>query len=246
MLKSIIIDDEESARQSIRKILEIYLSDVIEVIATSDNLMDGIGLVRKHNPDVVFLDISMPHENGLELFNYFSTISFDVIFVTAHQHYAVDAVGLGASGYLLKPIKPKEIIDLILKINIKQKNTKTYRTEDQWIYNNHKLLVNHQKGVHIIPYNKIIAIEADGNYCKIYRESDEPLYVSRTIGSIEDNIPQKHFFRTHRSCIANLNYISEIDKEKNIIHLEGIKIPLASANFKNLIEELSRLTNTTS
>ncbi|MCW3807291.1 LytR/AlgR family response regulator transcription factor [Plebeiibacterium marinum] len=243
MLKAIIIDDESSARQSIKKILEMYLNDIVEVMDTADDLEKGIALIRRLNPNIVFLDISMPKESGLELFNYFTNINFDVVFVTAHQQYAVNAVGLGAAGYLLKPIKPKQLVDIVLKINIRQQNTDNYKNNAQWIYNNCKLLVNHQKGVHIIPYKKIKAIEADGNYCKIYRDNDEPLYVSKTIGSIEENIPKLHFFRTHRSCIANLNYISEIDKEKNIIHLDGIKVPLASANFKNLIEELSRLTN---
>ena len=244
MLKAIIIDDESSARQSIKKILEMYLNDIVEVVDTADSLSEGIALIRKHSPNIVFLDISMPQESGLELFNYFASITFEVVFITAHQHFAIDAVGLGASGYLLKPIKPKQLVDIVLKINIRQQNSDLFKNDGQWIYNNCKLLVNHQKGVHIIPYKKIKAIEADGNYCKIYRDHDEPLYVSRTIGSIEENIPKMHFFRTHRSCIANLNYISEIDKEKNIIHLDGIQMPLASANFKNLIEELSRLTNT--
>jgi two-component system LytT family response regulator len=243
MLKAIIIDDEVTARQSIKKILEMYLHDVVEVIATADNLSDGITIIKKELPHIVFLDISMPNQPGLDLFNYFDNINFDVIFVTAHQQYAVDAVGLGASGYLLKPIKPKAIVDAVLKINMKQKNISSYDNDSTWAYNTCKLLVNHQKGVHIISYNKIKAIVADGNYCKIFRDNEEPLYVSRTIGSIEENLPKDHFFRTHRSCIANLNFINEIDKEKNIIHLSGLEVPLASANFKTLIAELTKLAN---
>lgn len=245
MLKAIIIDDEISARQSIKKILEMYLHDIIEVVDTTDTLSSGISLIKKLSPDIVFLDISMPHQSGLELFNYFNTISFEVIFVTAHQQYAVDAVGIGASGYLLKPIKPKDIVDAVLKINLKQKNTNNYDNDSTWNYNTCKLLVNHQKGVHIISYNKIKAIVADGNYCKIYRDKDEPLYVSRTIGSIEDNLPKNHFFRTHRSCITNLNFITEIDKEKNTILLSNLEVSLASANFKPLIEQLSKIANNT-
>ncbi len=244
MLKAIIIDDEISARQSIEKILQMYLHDVIEVVASGDNLTDGISFIKKFNPDIVFLDISMPNQSGLDLFNYFDTISFDVVFITAHQQYAVDAVGLGASGYLLKPIKPKSIVDTVLKINLK-KNSETNNSQQNVdiAYNNCKLLVNHQKGVHIVSYNEIKAIIADGNYCKIFKISGDPLYVSRTLGSIEDNLPKNHFFRTHRSSIVNLNFITEIDKEKNLIHLTDVDIPLASANLKPLIEELSKLAN---
>ena len=243
MLKAIIIDDEVSARQSIEKILQMYLHDVIEIVASGDNLSDGISLIKQHGPDIVFLDISMPHQSGLDLFNYFDTIDFDVIFITAHQQYAVDAVGLGASGYLLKPIKPKQIVDAVLKINLKKNATPPSSQNYDTAYNTCKLLVNHQKGVHIVSYNQIKAIVADGNYCKIFKHTGDPLYVSRTIGSIEDNLPKKHFFRTHRSCIVNLNYITEIDKEKNLILLTDIETPLASANQKLLIEELSKLAN---
>ncbi len=187
----------------------------------------------------------MPHQSGLELFNYFNDVPFDVIFVTAHQQYAVDAVGLGASGYLLKPIKPKDIVDAVLKIHLKKQNSFSQENESNWAYNTCKLLVNHQKGVHIVSYNEIKAIIADGNYCKIFKNNDDPLYVSRTIGSIEDNLPKKHFFRTHRSCIANINFITEIDKEKNLINLSGLEVPLASVNFRPLIEELSKIANNT-
>ncbi|GAF04186.1 LytR/AlgR family response regulator transcription factor [Saccharicrinis fermentans] len=244
MLKAVIIDDEISARLSIEKILQMYLHDVIEVVASGDNLTDAISFIKQYSPDIVFLDITMPHQSGLDLFNYFDTISFDVIFITAHQQYAVDAVGLGASGYLLKPIKPKQIVDAVLKINLKKNSTSPSQSQNNdAAYNTCKLLVNHQKGVHIVSYNEIKAIVADGNYCKIFKTSGDPLYVSRTIGSIEENLPQNHFFRTHRSCIVNLNYITEIDKEKNLILLSNIETPLASANLKPLIEELSKLAN---
>ena len=243
MLKAIIIDDEVSARQSIEKILQMYLHDVIEVVASHDNLNDGISLIKKHSPHIVFLDISMPNQSGLDLFNYFESIDFEVIFITAHQQYAVDAVGLGASGYLLKPVKPKEIVDIVLKINLKKNSTTQSVYNIDNAYNTSKLLVNHQKGVHIVSYNEIKAIVADGNYCKIFKISGDPLYVSKTIGSIEENLPKKHFFRTHRSCMVNLNYITEIDKEKNLILLSDIETPLASANLKPLVEELSKLAN---
>ncbi|TLX74955.1 response regulator transcription factor [Labilibacter sediminis] len=243
MLKAIIIDDEVSARQSIEKILQMYVHDIVEVVGTAGNLTDGISLIKKTDPNIVFLDISMPQQSGLDLFNYFDFFNFDVIFVTAHQQYAVDAVGLGASGYLLKPIKPKDIVDAILKINLRRKKTVTPPQDNGWVYNNCKLLVNHQKGVHIVSYNEIKAIVADGNYCKIFKNNADPLYVSRTLGSIEENLPKAHFFRTHRSCIVNINYITGIDKEKNLIHLTDIETPLASINLKPLIEELSKLAN---
>ncbi len=244
MLKVIIIDDESAARQTIKKILEMYLHDVVEIVETADNLTSGITAIKKHAPDVVFLDISMPHDSGLDLFDYFGEIKFDVILVTAHQQYAIDAVGLGASGYILKPVKPKQIVDAVLKTQYKLNKSKNNIPDRNIGYNTQKLLVNHQKGVHIVSYNEIIAIIADGNYCKIFKINETPLYVSRTIGSIEENLPNNHFFRTHRSSIANLNYITEIDKEKNIVHLsDNIEVPLSSANFKSLIEELSKLTN---
>lgn len=243
MLNTIIVDDENSARVSIKKILEMYLNDVVSVVGMAESLSAGISLIKKEQPDLVFMDVSMPQQSGLDIFNYFEDIDFDVVFVTAHDQYAVDAVGLGASGYILKPVKPKNIVDAVLKINMKRKSTLNTSKNEDWDYNYSKLMVNHQKGVHIISYNEIRAVVADGNYCKIFKSIGEPLYVSRTIGSIEENLPSSHFFRTHRSSIANINYITEIDKERNIIRLSDLEMPLAGVNFKPLIEEISKIAN---
>jgi two-component system LytT family response regulator len=243
MLKAVIIDHETSSRQNISKILEMYLNDVAEVAGMAENLADGISLIKKINPNIVLLEVSMPNQLGLELFNYFDSVTFDVIFITAHQQYAIDAVGLGASGYILKPVNPKDIVDAVLKIKLKQKKVPVTEQNNSLAYNGCKLLVNHQKGVHIISYNEIKAIIADGNYCKIFKSKDEIIYVSKTLGNIEESLPKDHFFRAHRSCIANLNYITEIDKEKNVINLSDIEVPLASANLKPLIEELSKLVS---
>ncbi|WP_075602971.1 LytR/AlgR family response regulator transcription factor [Saccharicrinis aurantiacus] len=243
MLRTIIVDDENSARQSIKKILEMYLNDVVEVVGMTDNLDSAVSLIKKESPGLVFMDISMPQQSGLDVFNYFDVINFDVVFITAHNQYAVDAVGLGASGYILKPIKPKDLVDTVLKINMKRKTKPNEPKNGDLDYGYSKLMVNHQKGVHIVAYNEIRAIEADGNYCKIYKADGEPLYVSKTIGSVEEKLPESHFFRVHRSCLININYVSEIDKEKNIIRLGELEMPLAAINFKPLIEHISKIAN---
>ncbi|SMO44103.1 two component transcriptional regulator, LytTR family [Saccharicrinis carchari] len=244
MLTAAIIDDEYSARQSLELILRMYLNETIEVVTTADNLKDGVLLIKKHAPDIVFLDISMPQQSGLDFFSYFNTINFDVVFVTAHQHYAINAVGLGASGYILKPIKPKQIIDEVNKINLKKEKYAQQLAKDSNAgYNNCKLLVNHQKGLHIVAFNEITVVLADGNSCKIIKTNGECLSVNKTIGSIQESLPQSHFFRTHRSCIVNLNFITEIDKEKNKIILSDTETPVASSNIKLLIARLSRLSH---
>ncbi len=244
MLKAAIIDDEYSARQTLEKMLQMYLNDTIQVVFSADNLRDGISLIKQHLPDILFLDISMPQQSGFDLFNYFDTIDFDIIFVTAHQHYAINAVGLGASGYLLKPLKPQQLVDTVSKIAIKKsKQPATSSTNLNTVYNNCKLLVNQQKGLHIVSYNEIGVIIADGNTCKILKINGDALLINRTIGSIEDSLPKNHFFRTHRSYIVNLNYITEIDKEKNLIILSNIETPLVSANLKLLTDKLSTLYN---
>lgn len=244
MLTAAIIDDEYSARQTLEKVLHLYLNDSVQVVFSADNLKSGVTLIKKHLPDIVFLDISMPQQSGLDLFNYFDTINFDVVFVTAHQNYAINAVGLGASGYLLKPVKPQQIIDTINKIKSKRNNQQaTISTNlNHNNYQNCKLLFNHQKGLHIVSYNEITVITADGNNCKILKTNGESLLVNRTIGSIEGLLPKNHFFRTHRSHIVNLNYITAIDKEKNLIILSDNETPLVSANLKPLIEKLSKLS----
>ncbi|MBN2166952.1 MAG: response regulator transcription factor [Marinilabiliaceae bacterium] len=239
MLKSIIIDDEVAAQRSLSKILEIYLPDKIINEGVAGNLREGIALIKKLKPDVVFLDIEMPEQSGLELFDYVE-IDFKVVVITAYKEYAIDSLRCGATDYLLKPINIKDLKACIEKISDNFREEKSLILDSskyQW----GKLMVPHQKGFYIVAYSDIEAIEANGNYAWIFKSTGEKLHISRTLGAIETQLPLPYFFRTHRSSIINLNFVSEVNREGGQIKLKNIQQPISDKNIKPLLEKLQEI-----
>ena len=120
-LKTVIIDDEQSARNILNGYLDKYCED-IEVVGFGENVKSGLEAIKQHNPDLVFLDIEMPFGNGFDLLEQLDSINFDVIFVTAYSEYAVKALNLSASYYLLKPLSIDELIIAVDKVKESRKN----------------------------------------------------------------------------------------------------------------------------
>ena len=241
MLKSIIIDDEVAAQRSLSKILELYLSDLVINEGSADNLKEGIQLINKIKPDIVFLDIEMPDQSGLELFEYVE-VNFDVIVITAYKDYAIDSLRYGATDYLLKPVNVKDLKTCIDKISenhnqIKEQNVET--TKYQW----GKLMMPHQRGYYIVSFSEIVAIEANGNYSWIYKSDGGKLHISKTLGAIENLLPLPYFFRTHRSSIINLNFVTEVNRDIGTVTLKNISQPLSDKNLRPLIDKLQELLN---
>ena len=123
MLKTIIIDDETKGRQMIQRLLEKYCSDV-NVVASADSAVSGKKMIEEHHPDLVFLDIEMPHENGFEMLEGMNAREFNVVFVSAHERYAMQAIKYSALDYLLKPINIGDLKAAVEKASVRGKNVK--------------------------------------------------------------------------------------------------------------------------
>lgn len=241
MLKSIIIDDEVAAQKSLSKIIELYLPDQVTNEAIANNLKEGIQHINKLKPDIVFLDIEMPEQSGLELFDYLD-VNFHVIVITAYKDYAIESLRCGATDYLLKPINIKDLKSCINRITENQQQTTTLNQETtkyQW----GKLMVPHQRGIYIVAFSDIVAVEANGNYSCIYKSDGDKLHISKTLGSVESQLPLPYFFRTHRSSIINLNFVTEVNRDEGQVVLKTINQPLSDKNQKPLIDKLQEILN---
>jgi two-component system LytT family response regulator len=219
MIKCIIIDDEKMAREAFEKIINLYFKEKLLVIDKAGSVRDGVALIHKHNPDIVFLDIEMPNENGFKLFEYFDHYHFEVIFTTAYKHYAIEAIKYAAIDYLLKPINFIDLRDAIYRFNEKQQiQSRNERMET--------LLANLSAGVSIkskvaLPtlagyqmenINNIIYCQADINYTNVFTAKNEKIVVCKTLKIIEEILPTEYFFRIHKSYLVNLNYIKKYAK----------------------------------
>jgi two-component system, LytTR family, response regulator len=241
MLKAIIIDDEVAARKSLEKIIQLYIPAEVTVEGIADNLKTGIQLIHKTKPDVVFLDIEMPMQSGLELFDYVE-VNFDVVVISAYKDYAIDALRNGATDYLLKPVNVTELKQAIERITQSRNSLSHAKAETTKPTDSGKLLLPCAKGFLILPYNEIMAIEADGNQSVVYKSNGEKILINKGLGSFEMSLPNMHFFRCHRSAIINTQYVTEINRDKSTVTLNhNTHLPLAVNNTKPLIDKLKAI-----
>jgi two-component system, LytTR family, response regulator len=249
MISCIIIDDEKKARETFEKIIERYLPDRVKIVYSAVSVKDGVFAIHKYNPELVFLDIEMPEENGFKLFEYFEKITFGVVFLTAYKNYAIDAIRYAALDYLLKPLDYIDLLDVISRYEKKMKeNTFTDRIRVLMSNLNSgadiqaKIALPTLKGYVMEKINNIVYCEADENYTKIFTVSGQPIIVSKTMKVVEELLPPEYFFRIHKSYIVNLNYVRSYDRsEGHRITLEnGTVLDVATRRTDEFLKVLTR------
>lgn len=217
MYKALIIDDEEMARTLLQGMVAEYCNNV-EVVDLCKDLPTGVKAIRKHKPDIVFLDIEMPGHSGLELLDFFdeNEINFSIIFVTAYNHYAIQAFKLSAVDYLLKPI---EVDDLKNAIALFEKSKNRFNENYSVLKENlkntsvKKIALNTLNTTSFIETSDILFFQADGSYTKVFLKDNKTLTISKGLKNFEALfLDNPDFFRCHKSYIVNINYISNYVK----------------------------------
>lgn len=211
-MKALIIDDEEHCIVTLRWNLEQYCKDV-NIIGTARNGAEGIQLINELGPDLVFLDVEMPVMNGLDMLRNLEKINFKLIFTTAYNHYAVNAIKLSAVDFLMKPVDKDELIEAVKKVRnsifTKHQNIQLLKHNLSTVSNLQKILVATSEGILFYDIQSIIHLDAQSNYTMIYLDGGNRQLSSKTLGEYEDVLPQEFFFRCHNSHIINLKKIEK-------------------------------------
>ncbi len=215
MIKAIIIDDEKDARFVLRNLVEKHLGS-LTIVAEADGIETGIEAINKHQPDLVFLDIQMRKGTGFDLLKKIGSINFEVIFVTAYNQYAIDAFKFSAFGYLLKPIKTRELKEVVEKLEKQIKAQKTGINQRLKVlvenYGNQgeiqKLIINNVEGFQVVKIDSIIRLEGDRNYTHFILEDGKKITTSKNIGEYEELLNDYGFFRIHQSFMISLRHVS--------------------------------------
>ncbi|HRB23815.1 MAG TPA: LytTR family DNA-binding domain-containing protein [Chitinophagaceae bacterium] len=247
----IIIDDENMARALLRNVLQDVAPNVT-ILAECDDLPNGIKAIKKHNPDIVFLDIEMPGHSGLSILDFFNEeeVNFDIVFTTGYSEYAIQAFKLSAADYLLKPINPdmlQQTVERIFKAEEKNRlvNYKTLQDNLKGSTDaNDKCIVVNLTGVtRFIKVKDIAMLEADGSYCRLYLKNDEKITSSKNLKYFEETLSGlPNFFRSHKSNIVNLKYVTEFNRAEGEIFLEhSLKAMLSTDKIDLLIEKMKQL-----
>ena len=234
-IKAILIDDELSSLQNLRQKLDEFCPD-LQVIATAQKPEEAMLLIKLHKPDVIFLDIEMPKMSGFRMLDELGECDFEIIFTTAYNHYAIDAIRISAFDYLMKPISIKDLQVAVErlgkmrnhaqtkeKIDILRTSMNDKKTQED------KIAIPTSEGLEFIPIKNILHIESSSNYSKIYFKESKSILVTKLLKDFEDMLQPYRFYRIHNSHLINLNYIQKYVKSQGgqVVMQDGTVIDVA-------------------
>lgn len=238
-LTSIIVEDEETSRQILKNYLQKYCPNV-EVLGEAANIDDALVLIRNNDLDLVFLDVEMPYGNAFDLLEKVGDVNFETIFVTAYDHYAIDALNAHASYYLMKPISIDELIkavdyvtDIKTKENALQDEVLVPKTQSI----NGKITIPQQSGFEVLNTADILYCKADDNYTEIYLNNNKKKVVSKTLKYFEEALNDSSFARVHKSYLVNVNEVVKYQKGKggSVVLSNGKEIMVSASRKSELL-----------
>lgn len=248
MIKTIIIEDEKQSRELLQLMLQKH-ADVIELVDSCDTPLKGLESITRNEPQLIFLDIQMPRMNGFEMLRKIENRNFEVIFTTAYEKYAINAIKISALDYLLKPIEEEDLANAIEKckkniarktsldkIDVLLKNLTQHNALDR------TLTLSAVDGIRFIKMKDIIRLEANGRYTKFFLMNKEVIVVSRTLGDFEETLSSNEFFRIHEAHIVNLLFIDRFHKGNNYVLLsDKTELPLARRRKEDFLKIIPKI-----
>lgn len=245
MLNVLLIDDEERATDSLRMMIERLIPEIHEVRACNDARL-APQMIHDYQPGLVFLDIQMPHMNGFQLLEKLPNKNFKIIFTTAYNEYAIEAIRFSAFDYLLKPIDIEELRSAVDRfLNNKNDYKQQYELLKNIMHNfqlpatdEFTLALPTLDGVHYLHPSTIIRCEAIGNYTKFFIEGGKSFVISKTLGEYDTLLEAHHFVRTHRSHLVNKKFISFLDHDGYVILHDNTKVEVSRRRKEDVLAAL--------
>lgn len=247
MIKALIVDDEKKAREILLYLIEQYLPQV-EQVETAGSGEEAIALLRNFHPDIVFLDVEMPQMSGFDLLKAIGEWDFDIIFTTAFDRYAIQAIRFSALDYLLKPIDPDELRRAVER----RRERKEKRTNSPDLYRNlmhnlgaaneqeFRLAVATTDGTYFYNTRDIVRCEADRNYTQFFLSGNRRFVSSRTLKEYEEILSDHRFLRVHKSHLVNLDFVEDYLGKDFIVLKDQTKIEVARRRKEAVMEALRR------
>jgi two-component system LytT family response regulator len=248
-LSAAIIDDEEISCDALEWQLKTYCPEVKILFKCSNPLM-AQDLIKQHQPDIVFLDIEMPGLTGLDLLNKFQEPFFHVIFVTAHDKFALKAFKFSAVDYLLKPVESDDLIEAVHKAKNRSKNDppqlNVLLRMIQELKPNQELkrvALPTANEIIIVNINDIVYCEGDGNYTNVIMADASKIVLSKTLKLLEDFLDDRVFFRIHNAYLININHIRKVNRKEggSIIMDNAADLPMSRYRRQEFFEKFNYL-----
>lgn len=256
--RALIIDDEKNVREVLELLLLQFCTNV-EVVALAASAAEGRELLEKHAIDFIFLDISMPKEDGITFLSTIPKENYSIIFVTAFEAYALRALKASAIDYLLKPVSPQELTEAVSKA-AQHHEYRLAELHEKHIYheslnmlsdnmhhsvkNISRITVSEQFGFQIVDTSNIVFLEADSNYTILHLNGSKKITATRTLGDFEKILDQPDFFRIHKSALINLNFLKSYSSyQGNFVTLnDGTTLNISRRRLNEFREAIKLFT----
>jgi two-component system LytT family response regulator len=249
MIQAVIVEDEKKSRELLEKLVEKNCPEV-SVAGMADSVESGVALIRKLKPHLVFLDIEMPDGSGFDLLKALPDLSFEVIFTTASDRYAINAIKYSALDYLLKPIDSEELKAAVHKISAKNKDVSNIENLKFLLQNFRKndeqytrITLPTGNAYEIINVKDIIRCEADGNYTNFFLADKRKMIVTMGLKHYEDLLPPNDFFRIHNHHLVNVSHVARVLKEDGgyAVMSDGSKIEISRRKKDSFLDRIHNL-----
>lgn len=245
MIKAVIIDDEKDARYLLHKMLIKKFGEEITVTAEADSCATGVEVIQEHRPDIVFLDIQLTDGTAFDLLNSLDSHSFNLVFVTAYDRFAIKAFEFSAVGYLVKPLNPAELDKAFERIKkLRAESKKAFAGIKVLIENYNagkikKIVVPNADGFNIVQLENILYVKSIRNYSEFFLTDKTKIVTSKTLVIYEKLLVDHGFFRIHQTYLINLTHIKSYVRSDGggVKMISGEILPVARQKKAELLEK---------
>jgi len=248
MLTAIIIDDETNSRNALRQKITKHCNNVM-IIADCENGEEGIEKIETQKPDIIFLDIEMPRMNGFTMLQQIKNKNFEVIFITAYDHYAIKAIKFSALDYLLKPVEVEDLKAAVEKVTQKRKQMDGNKRVELLVQNfleektaHQRIAISSMEGLQFVTTNDIIYLEANSNYTSFYLADNRKITATKTLKDFEEILPASMFIRIHHSYLINKNGIEKYIKGEGgqVVMKNGVTLDVARRKKEEFMKAIDQ------
>lgn len=247
MIRAVLIDDEAKAVEVLKQKLGTYCP-AIQIVGTAHSAAEGYDLITAIHPQLVFLDVAMPKENGFDLLRKLPNLNFELIFVTGFDSYALDAIKFCAIGYILKPIENEELIMATNKAISRIMEKMNQERNQQFLQNllnpgnvQNRIGIPTETGLEFIPTEKIIRCEGYQKYTKVIALETKEILSSYNIGEFRKLLESYGFYSPHKSHLINLQHIKRYDKDGIVTMSDNSHVPVSRRKKQEFMDKLTRV-----
>lgn len=248
-MKTLIIDNDSRIRDGLRQMIQKFCPQITE-LNEADGIESGIAAISKFNPELIFLDVELDGGTGMDLLSKLKNYNFDVVFITAHNKYAVDAFQFSAIDFILKPIGLEDLLnaiqkaktsiankDLVKQLNILKESFDNLSGSDK------KIVLKDSESIYFVKVSDIVHCKAEGPYTEFYLTTQQKITISKSLKEYEELLEPYGFIRTHHSHLINIKRIVRFDKaDGGTIVLENKEVvPVSQRKREHILELLNKL-----